>query len=144
MALDIRIDFVPENLIMSIVPLIYELNEGEISMKVLEERTREMAAQNWKCVGMWDKDRLIGICGLWFCTRHYSGRSMEADHVYIEPEYQGHGLGNKLFDWLHNYAKENGIEASELNTYVRNTRSHKFYYNLGYEILGFHFLRRFV
>ena len=27
----------------------------------------------------------------------------------------------------------------ELNTYVTNDRSHKFYFNQGYSILGYHF-----
>ena len=27
---------------------------------------------------------LVGVVGMWFCTRHYSGRSVEIDHVFIE------------------------------------------------------------
>ena len=44
--------------------------------------------------------------------------------------------------WIENYVKGKGYEAIELNTYVQNYPSHKFYYNLGFEILGYHFLKK--
>jgi len=100
-----------------------------------------MFTQNYECIGVFKGDMLIGLCGLWFQTRHYSGKSCEPDHVYIQPEYQGLGLGNKMFDYVEKYCKEKGCESLELNTYVQNTSSHKFYYNLGYKILGYHFFK---
>jgi len=45
-----------------------------------------------------------------------------------------------LIDWLIRYAKETGRSILELNTYVGNTRSHKFYYNMDFEIKGYHFV----
>jgi diamine N-acetyltransferase len=74
-------------------------------------------------------------------TRHYCGRSIEPDHVMIDPAYQGKGIGNQLFGWIFQYARENGYEATELNSYVNNSGSHKFYLNLGYVIKGFHFVK---
>jgi len=41
----------------------------------------------------------------------------------------------------HNYLKDKGCEATELNTFTGNRKSHKFYYNEGYEIYGFHMLK---
>lgn len=113
----------------------------ETPEEILKARLQEMISQNYKCLGIFDGDRLIGICGLWFMTRHYCGRSIEPDHVMIDPGYQDRGVGRLLFDWIFNYARQNGFDATELNSYVNNTRSHKFYYNLGYEIRGFHFVK---
>jgi hypothetical protein len=90
---------------------------------------------------MYNEERLIGICGLWYMTRHYVGKSIEPDHVVIDSNYRNQGLGKKLFNWIYEYAKSKGCEASELNTYVQNRKSHKFYYNEGYEIYGFHFVK---
>ena len=42
----------------------------------------------------------MGVCGLWFQTRHYSGKSCEPDHVFIKAKYQGLGLGNKMFKFI--------------------------------------------
>lgn len=129
----------PEN-ILSIMPLLTQVNK-KTPIEVLEKRLKEMVSQNYKCLGIYDGEKLIGICGLWFMTRHYCGRSMEPDHVMIDPAYQNKGIGKQLFEWLFKYADENGIEATELNTYVNNHGSHKFYFNLGYIIKGYHFVR---
>lgn len=129
----------PEN-ILSIMPLLTQVNK-KTPVEVLENRLKEMVSQNYKCLGIYEGEKLIGICGLWFMTRHYCGRSMEPDHVMIDPAYQNKGIGKQLFEWLFKYADENGIEATELNTYVNNHGSHKFYFNLGYIIKGYHFVR---
>lgn len=37
------------------------------------------------------------------------------------------------------WCRSRAYKSIELNTYVRNPRSHKFYFNQGYEIIGYHF-----
>lgn len=127
--------------IHSIIPLVQKLTNNKHSDLVLKERFTQMTTENYECAGVFDGDKLIGVSGLWFQTRHYAGKSMELDHVYIEAEYQGQGLGKIFFKWLYDYAKSKGCIASELNTYVQNYPSHKFYYNEGYEIYGYHFYK---
>ncbi len=127
--------------INSIIPLIQKLTENANSDAILKERFAEMITQNYECAGVFDGEKLIGVCGMWFQTRHYAGLSMEVDHVYIEAKYQGKGLGKQFFKWLYEYAKSKGCNISELNTYVQNYPSHKFYYNEGYEIYGYHFYK---
>ena len=128
--------------INTVIPLVQKLNNNSTSDEVLKIRFSEMITQNYECAGVYHGDKLIGICGLWFCTRHYSGKSVEPDHVYIEDDYQGQGLGKLFFQWIYNYAKEKDCEAIELNTYVSNYPSHKFYYNENFKILGYHFLKK--
>lgn len=137
----ISIKVLPKEQILDIIPLMMEYKKGKVAQEVLEERFLEMASQNYECAVMYDSEKLIGIAGMWFMTRHYSGKSMEPDHVYIADGYRGKGLGKQFFDWMHAYAKEKGCNSSELNTYVQNYPSHKFYYNEGYEIYGYHFFK---
>ena len=124
-----------------IIPLVYELNEERVSRNLLKSRFDEMKEQNYECATVFDGDDLIGVSGLWFCTRHYMGKSVELDHVYLKPEHRGHGLGKQFMAWIYNYVKKKGCNSVELNTYVQNYPSHKFYYNEGFEILGYHFLK---
>ena len=128
-----------------IAPLIHELMGHKIQDDLLKERLNAMFDQNYECHGIYDDSnrKLIGIFGLWFAIRHYSGKTCEPDHVYIIPEYRSKGLGKWVFKWIFAYAKEKGCQTSELNSYVSNYPSHKFYLNNGYEILGYHFLKRF-
>ncbi|NER12435.1 GNAT family N-acetyltransferase [Leptobacterium flavescens] len=133
---------IPQEEIEIILPLVQKLTNYKYPDELLLGRIREMAGQNYECVGIYDGDKLIGCSGLWFMTRHYAGKSVEADHVYIEEDYRSKGLGKKFFQWIYEYAKNKGCEAVELNTYVNNHPSHKFYYNEGFAIYGYHFFKK--
>ena len=124
-----------------IVPFVEKLNNYKLPFDVLKQRFSEMILQNYECAVIVNDDKLIGVCGLWFCTRHYSGKSVELDHVFIDEDYRGKGLGKQFFEWIYNYVQSKGCEAVGLNTYVGNYASHKFYYNEGFSILGYHFLK---
>jgi len=125
----------------SILPLLKELNTTT-PKELLKQRVIEMGNyQNYECVGVFDDKKLIGICGLWYSTRHYIGKSVEPDHVIISNEYRGKNIGKQFFNWIYKHTQLKGCEAVELNTYTGNRKSHKFYYNEGFEIYGFHFLK---
>ncbi len=132
--MDYQFKILPNNNLEIIIPLVFELNEGKISQTVLKSRFDEMQHQNYECAVIFYKDEVIGVTGLWFCTRHYAGKSVELDHVYIKPKHRNKGLGKQFMDWIYTYVKEKDCNSMELNTYVQNYPSHKFYYNEGYEI----------
>lgn len=139
---NLEIKLIPTKDILTILPLLKKLNKIT-SEKILKQRLLEMTTQHYKCVGMYINDELIGISGLWFLTRHYSGKTIEPDHVIINSKYRNHRLGKKLFEWIYKYAQSIGYEASELNTFIHNVKSHRFYENEGYKKLGFHYLKIF-
>ena len=118
------------------------LNDYKVDKTVLENRISEMFSQNYECIGFFLDDKLIGMCGLWFMTRHYVGKSIEIDHFYIEDAHRNKGFGKDFFKWPYLYAEEKQVKTIELNTYVTNHPSHKFYYHEGFNILGYHFLKK--
>ena len=136
----ITIKIISKEEIFEIVPLLKQLNKLTPT-ELLKSRLLEMVEQNYECAVMYDKNKLIGICGIWYMTRHYIGKSMEVDHVVMDRSCRGKGLGRVFFEWIYNHAKSKGCEASELNAYTNNPKSHKIYYNDGYDIYGFHFLK---
>jgi GNAT superfamily N-acetyltransferase len=95
--------------------------------------------ETYTCFGVFLNDKLVGISSGWTTVRLYSGKQLEVDNVIIESSQQSKGLGKMFFEFIENWAKKNEYNTIELNTYVQNSKSHKFYYNLGYSILGFHF-----
>ena len=141
--MDIQFKILDLKEIHLIIPLIQKLTEHKFSDAILNERFAEMATQNYECAVIYDGDNLIGVTGIWYSTRHYIGKSAEIDHVFIEAEYRSQGLGKQFLNWIYDHVKSKGCEAAELNTYVQNYPSHKFYYNEGFEILGYHFLKKF-
>lgn len=140
MEVQISISILDKKDILVILPFL-KILDPDIAEETLKSRVLAMAEENYRCLGIYDGNTLIGVCGLWYMTRHYCGKSLEPDHVIILEKYRGKGIGEQLFNWIFDYARQNGFEATELNTYVSNTSSHKFYYNLGYEIKGFHFVK---
>ncbi len=64
---------------------------------------------------------------------------MELDNVIVDNTLRSNGLGNRFLELIEKWAIERGFQTIELNTYVGNTSSHKFYFNMGYIILGYHF-----
>lgn len=137
---NIAIKIIPKENILDIIPLIKQLNK-KTPTDILKSRILDMTEQNYECVGMYVNDNLVGICGIWYMTRHYIGKSMEVDHVVIDKTVRGKGYGKIFFNWIYNYAKNKGCEASELNAYVQNSKGHKFYLNEGYTIKGFHYIK---
>ena len=107
----------------------------------LRSRTLEMFEfDNYKCFGLYDENQtLLGLTGLWITVRLYSGKQIELDHLIINPEIQSKGIGRVFLNLMEIWAKENACDTAELNTYVQNSKSHKFYFNTGYQILGYHF-----
>jgi GNAT superfamily N-acetyltransferase len=128
----------------SILPLIDTLNSGSIAMSVLRERLKEMLAMGgYQCIGVYDADTLIGICGIWMLNKLYAGKHVEPDNVFIEEAYRNQGVGSLMMDWLFNYAKEKGCVASEVNCYKKNSKGNKFWENHGYEPLANHLFKKF-
>jgi GNAT superfamily N-acetyltransferase len=136
-----HIEIIRADDILTIIPLLIKLN-SKTPLNLLKKRVLEMSKlSNYECVGLYVDGQLAGISGLWYTTRHYIGKSAEPDHVIIDESVRGNGIGKQFFNWINEHVKVKGCEAIELNAYSGNTKSHKFYYNQGYDIYGFHFLK---
>lgn len=137
-----QIRLIPREEMETILPFL-QLLDASISKETLAERLTEMFNNNYKCVGIFDNDKLIGVSGLWILTKYYIGKHIEPDNVIIAPEYQNKKIGNMLVEWIHDYGKKNGCVASELNCYITNPKGQKFWVNQGYEIKAFHYRKTF-
>ncbi|WP_025742006.1 GNAT family N-acetyltransferase [Aquimarina pacifica] len=122
-----------------IISLTQHLNPNR-EISTLKKRHLEMFAfDNYQCFGLFEKAQLIGVSSSWMTVRLYSGKQLEVDNVIIDPTIHSKGYGAFFLNYIENWAKEQGCESVELNTYVQNSKSHKFYFRQGYIILGYHF-----
>lgn len=128
--------------INTFLPLVHELMHYTVDNETLKQRFEAMFDQNYECYGIYEDEKLVGVFGLWFAIRHYCGKNCEPDHVYILPSHRSKGMGKIVFEWIFNYAREQGCNTAELNSYVNNYPSHKFYLNQGFEIVAHHFLKK--
>ncbi len=137
-----KIELIPEDKMFTIIPLLRLLND-KIPVETLEERIKEMLQQQYKCVGVYEDDKLVGISGLWILHKYYVGKHIEPDNVFIHPDHQGKGIGALLITWIEEYAKSIGCRAAELNCYVNNEGGVKFWLNAGFKLIGLHFQKKF-
>ncbi len=124
-----------------ILPLLYELDPS-ISETVLKSRLSEMIGRGYECVGIYYKNELIGLCGIWTLIKYYVGRHIEPDNVYIRVEHRSLGIGNQLNDWLKNFALSRGCQAIELNCYVNNENGNSFWKSNEYIAIGLHYQKK--
>lgn len=132
---------IPGKEINSIIPLLRLLNNN-IEENVLTERLAEMLQRGYECLGVYDGQKLIGICGIWILVKYYVGRHIEPDNVMIHPDYRNKGIGEEMMAWVYEYGRSKGCVASELNCYTTNSGGQKFWANEGYKILGFHYQKQ--
>ena len=127
--------------ISQIIPFIQELNP-ELNPAVIQENQREMFnISNYRCFGLFQGDNLIGLSSGWITIRHYSGKQIEIDNVIIASTHQSKGYGAQFIELLEQWSREQDCKTMELNSYLTNPRSHKFYFTQGFKILGFHFYK---
>jgi ribosomal protein S18 acetylase RimI-like enzyme len=128
--------------IHSIIPLLKILDKNT-SEAVLSSRLNEMLLQGYECVGIYEKNKLIGTSGIWIKTKYYIGKHIEPDNVIILPEYRNKGIGESLMKWIYDYGQQQGCVGSELNCYVSNDKGIKFWFNQDFKIIGFRFQKLF-
>jgi len=144
MSADFNIELIPYDQMETILPLVMTLNYYKIEYKVLQERLKAILKMGgYECIGVYDSDELIGICGIWTLNKLYAGKHVEPDNVFIQEKYRSRGVGQLMMDYLFKYAKEIGCEGSEVNCYLVNEKGQKFWERQGYKPLAFHYFMNF-
>ena len=139
---NIQVKLVEDTKNESITNLLHQLNP-QLDIDLIKRRQQEMFQfDNYICFGLYLNDTLIGITCAWIMVRIYCGKQLEIDNVILDSQHHSKGYGNILLNYIEKWAIDNACETIELNTYVQNHRSHKFYFNNNYKILGFHFQKK--
>jgi GNAT superfamily N-acetyltransferase len=121
------------------VPLLSQLY-SQVSTELLLTRLAEISGLNWRCVGVFDQNIMIGLSGYWFNTRLYCGKYLYIDHFVIDNKRRGDGVGTQLLAYLKQLAKDKNCEQVCLDTFVANSLAQSFWLRHGFNIVGFHFI----
>lgn len=143
MATEFQIRFIPKEDINEILPLAQMLNNYKIPVETLAKRLQEMLLDGYRCLGAYDKEKLIGICGIWVLNKLYVGKHLEPDNVFVLPKYRSAGVGKLMMERVFNYAMELRCVASEVNCYIENEKGIQFWSNQGYKAIGCHMQKVF-
>ena len=123
----------------AIVPLANKLHPTTAPEIIRAYLAEMFNLPTYHCFGLWQNGKLVAMSNGWITVRFYSGKQLEVDNVIVDPDLRSQGVGKYFFTHIQEWALQNDCKTIELNTYVQNSKSHKFYFNEGYKILGFHF-----
>lgn len=129
------------NQLDQILPLVAQLNK-DVSLDVLKSRLTMMTTKGFQCLGAYKEEKLVGVAGYWLGYRFWGGKYIDIDNFVVDENHRSHGIGNKLMEALEKIAEKENCEISVLDTYTQNHRSHKFYHQKDYQIVGFHFYKK--
>ena len=128
--------------VKEIIPFGKLLNPDKSNGEIESSLTEMFSFENYHCFGLYQDEKLVGISGGWITVRIYSGKQLEIDHFVIDDTIRSGGLGKIFVTHIENWSIENNCKTIELNAYVQSDRAHKFYFQNGYKVLGFHFQKK--
>ena len=67
---DFSFRFINREQSSQIIPF-FQLLDSAIPVDVLNQRLDEMYANRFNCLGIFDQDKLVGICGVWVLYKYY-------------------------------------------------------------------------
>ena len=77
-------------------------------------------------------DKLIGTVAI----EEMDKDTAKLKRMFVLPDFQGTGIGQKLFDTALSFAKEKGYKTIRLNTDKMMNRAHRFYEKNGFHRTG--------
>ncbi|WP_320814043.1 GNAT family N-acetyltransferase [Flavobacterium sp.] len=128
--------------VKEIIPFGKLLNPNKSNEEIESSLSEMFSFGNYHCFGLYQDGKLVGISGGWITVRIYSGKQLEIDHFVIDDTIRSSGLGKMLLAHIENWSIANHCKTIELNAYVQSDRAHKFYFQNGYKVLGFHFQKK--
>lgn len=134
-----NLEILTQEQIPDILPIVAAVNH-QTDEATLKTRLEEMFGyENYLCFGLYENSELIAVSSGWTLTKLYSGKQLELDNFAVTEEKRCQGIGKILAELIEEWAQRRGYLSIELNSYVTNARSHKFYFNQGYTVIGYHF-----
>jgi GNAT superfamily N-acetyltransferase len=113
----------------------------QISDEKYKSYLEAMVPHNYTQVVVFDGEECVGLTGLWYGIKLWSGKYMEIDNFIVHPNHRSKGIGKMLTDYVNQKATALGCTMIVLDAFTGNFTAHRFYYNQGYNPRGFHFIK---
>ena len=111
--------------------------EEILDSKLMFEMYIKIDSPDHVMFGAFDGERLIGITGFNRMARKRAMHRGEVVQVYVEPNYRGQNIGEKLIRSVLEYAfRLDGIEQVQLSVIAGNQKAITLYEKLGFKTFG--------
>jgi hypothetical protein len=114
----------------------------EITLNDFQNQISEMIAMNdFKMIGAFLNNEIIGIAGYWVLRMLYCGRYIQVSSFIVDEEKRGFGIGKKILNEIEKIGKKLNCEKMVLDSFTENKKSHSLYFKEDFHIRGFHFMK---
>lgn len=111
----------------------------------VEQVNKVQRAQGYRLLGIFEegKANAVAVCGFREETNLVSGRHLHIDDFVTVPQSRKRGYAHLLLNEVHRIAKENHIAQIQVDSNVSSERTiaHRVYFQNGFEIRAYHFVK---
>jgi len=104
-------------------------------------RVREQERTGYTLAFGQDSGRVVSAAGFRFVETLAWGKFLYVDDLVTDEAQRSKGYGDKMIDWLMEYAKENQCKEFHLDSGVQRFSAHRFYFRKKLTISCYHFER---
>lgn len=88
-------------------------------------------------------NEIVGYANTWTVYSIFSGgKALTIDDLYIHTSYRRSGIGEKIMEYLNDFAVKNSYKRIQLHAELENKRAHNLYKKLGFNQEGMLFFMK--
>ncbi|SER38792.1 GNAT family N-acetyltransferase [Natrinema salaciae] len=114
-------------------PILVQLRD-HLDRESYADLLEEMRAEGYRLFARYVDDDPVAVAGVKIATNFYLGRHAYVYDLVTDEAERSTGHGERLLEFVHEWAAENGCEAVELESGLWREDAHRFYTErMGYE-----------
>ncbi|MFJ8064626.1 GNAT family N-acetyltransferase [Psychrobacillus sp. NPDC096426] len=91
------------------------------------ELLQDMSRDGYKLFAMYIEDEIVSLVGLSWRINFYNKRHIFIYDLVTDVSHRSFGYGEKLLNYIHDWANENGAEYVALESGLQRNDAHRFY-----------------
>ncbi len=114
-------------------PILQELRSN-LDREELKALYKQMQEEGYQLFGRYVNDDLVAVAGVTIMTNFYLGRHAFVFDLVTTADHRSEGHGKRLLNHIHDWARNQGCTAIELESGLWREDAHRFYLDtMGYE-----------
>lgn len=122
-------------------PVMVELRTALAQDKFVSQVKRQQRLNEFKLAYLEVESEVKAVAGFRISENLAFGKFLYVDDLVTKSSEQSKGYGDKLFDWLLEYAKAESCTQLQLDSGVQRFEAHRFYMRKRMNISSYHFSR---
>lgn len=107
-------------------PIMQQLRT-DLSLSTYMESLIEMTKEGYRLFALYDEDEIVALAGIHMTINFYNHRYVFINDLVTDSSHRSKGYGEKLLDYIHEWAREKGAQYVSLESGIQRKDAHRFY-----------------